>query len=122
MPFATCAVKEEGAQNDGKKPQAEECASPIAFKGPSREVDCETAGQQTDRVEDGYFEHLARSRSCQALPHVIEIGNDENREDGRLRDDEGGHTNCSTIRKTPSLRRFKGRRSDYIRCAHCSLS
>src|SRR5262245_32681654 len=109
MPFATSAVKKEGAENDRKKPQAEKCASSIAFKGSPREVDCETTGQQTDREEDRYLERLARSRSCQALPHVIEISNNENCEDGRLGDDEGGHTHRSTIRKTPSFRRFKGR-------------
>src|SRR5262249_31388357 len=104
-----------------KEPQAEECASSIAFKESSREVDREAAGQQTDREEDGCLEHVARRRSCEALPDIIEIGNDENREDGGLGEDEGGHTDCSTIRKTPSFRRFKGRGCDCIRCAHCSL-
>src|SRR5262245_6180190 len=88
VPFAARAVKKEGAQNDRERPQTQESASAILFKELSSEVDCETAGPQADREEDGDLQDLARRWSCEALPHVIEIGNDENREDGRLGDDE----------------------------------
>src|SRR5262249_19251483 len=84
--------------------------------------DCETARQQTDGVEDRCLEHVARSRSCEALSDVVEIGNDENREDGRLGDDERGHTNRPTIRETPSFGRFKGWRRDCICRAHRLLT
>src|SRR4030095_14421657 len=82
----------------------------------------ETAGQQAERVEDGDLEHLTRRRPAQALPHVIQVGHDENREDGGLRPDEGDHGDFPARREAPCCGRVKSRLDDRWReCAHESL-
>ncbi len=57
----------------------------------------QAARQQADRVEDRRFEHFARGRSGDALPHIEQIGNHENREDRRLGNDETGHRDLAAI-------------------------
>ena len=56
-----------------------------------RKVNGQAAGQQADRVEDRCLKHFSRRRSRDAFPQIKEIGDDEDREDRRLGDDETGH-------------------------------
>src|SRR4029077_13065067 len=72
----------------------------------------------TNRVEDRRLEHFAGSRSGEALAHVEEISHNENREDGRLGDNQAGHRDLAPIRKAPSLGRLSDWSSD---CAHRSI-
>ncbi len=53
VPFLARAVQKEAAKSDREQPQKQECASSAALQKFCRKVDRQTAGQQTDCVEDG---------------------------------------------------------------------
>src|SRR5579862_2983782 len=63
VPFLARAVQKEGAKSDREQPREQKCGASSAFQKLSRKVDRQTAGQQTDRIEDRRFQHFARSRS-----------------------------------------------------------
>ena len=65
------------------------------------EMNRQAAREQADRVEDRHLEHVARSRSGQALPEIEEIGHDEDREDRRLGDDEDSHADHAAVGQRP---------------------
>ena len=44
--------------------------------------------EQADRAEDGKFEHLLRRRALHVAADVIDVRDDEDREDRRLRNDQ----------------------------------
>src|SRR5580692_12864334 len=79
------------------------------------EVNRQTAGQQTNRVEDRRLEDLARCRPRHTFSQVKEICDDENRKDRRLSDDETGHRHLPTRWQTPLGRRVRKYR---CHCAH----
>src|SRR5258708_17751831 len=115
VPFLASAIEKECAQGNGEQPQQQKRRAPAAFKSSSREVNRQTTGKQTDRIEDGSLEHVPWSRSGKTLSHVKEICHDENREDGGLGDDETRHADPSAMGKLPSCRVF---REPSRECAH----
>src|SRR5262249_20762572 len=66
----------------------------------------------------GRLEHFLWSWSGETLSYIKEVGNDKNRKDRRLGNDERGHRDLAAIRQGPGLRCFRIRSCD---CAHCSL-
>src|SRR5262249_19135125 len=78
--------------------------SSVAFQNLPREVDRQTARQQTNAVEDRRFQHFAWSWPGEALPHIEQIGHNEDREDGGLSEDETRHAYLPAIWEFPSFR------------------
>src|SRR6202047_2373060 len=77
VPFLAGAKQKERTQDNGEKPQSQECSSPAALERPCCEVNRETAREQANRVEDGCLKHFAGRWSCEALPRVKQIGHYE---------------------------------------------
>src|SRR5258708_7311683 len=102
VPLLAGAIEKECAQGNGEQPQQQKRRAPAAFKNSSSEVNRQTAGKQTDRIEDGSLEHFPWSRSGKTLSQVKEIRHNENREDRRLGDDQARHADRASIRELPS--------------------
>src|SRR5258708_29039537 len=82
-------------------------------------MDGETAGQKTNAVEDGWLEHIVRSRTGEALSCIEQVGHNENRKDGRFGDDEESHSDFAAIGESPGALRGSKRS---CKCDHdCSL-
>src|SRR5580704_13021323 len=81
-------------------------------------MDGETAGQQTNAVEDGCLEHIVRSRAGEAPSRIEEVGHNENRKDGRFGDDQESHTDFPAIGESPSAL-FGSKR--WCKCTHDRL-
>src|SRR5262249_38748517 len=78
----------------------------------------DTAGQQTNTVEDRCFKNLARSGPSKALPYVEKIRHNEDRENSQLGYDQRGHGYLPAIWKAPGARYFRHRNG---KCAHSSF-
>jgi len=85
VPFLASAIEKECAKAMVSSPQQQKRRAPAAFKSSSREVNRQTTGKQTDRIEDGSLEHVPWSRSGKTLSHVKEIRHNENREESPTR-------------------------------------
>ena len=53
-----------------------------------REIYGEAAGKQADGADDRNIEHIARSRSADALSQIENVSDDKDDEDRRLRDNQ----------------------------------
>ena len=107
VPFLARAEKKDARPERMSETTSSGSPALAAFQELRREVDRDTARQQANGVEDRRFEHFARRRSGEALPHVEEIGHDENREDGRLGNDETGHGDLAAIREGSKAQVFQ---------------
>src|SRR5215469_13265665 len=106
VPLATGSEQKRSPEYDGERPKAEKRATSATLQRSAREVNRQAARQQADRKKDRRFQHFARSRPGQALSDIKEIGDDEDRKDRRLRDNETSHRHVAAIRKSPRLRYF----------------
>src|SRR5580698_2699814 len=109
VPFLRGAEEKQSAENDGEQPQEQKCAALAVLERFLREVDRQAAGEETNRVEDRCFENFAWSWAGETFSHVIKIGDDENREDGGLGDDETRHADFRAIWEFPRCGRFRKR-------------
>src|SRR5262249_24526011 len=112
LPFLLGSEHEQSAEDNREQAEREKWASAIAFESLSRGADREAAGQQTDRVEDRRLEDVAWTRTRDTLTDVKEIRDDENREDGRLRNDQRRHPDLAAIGQPPRGGHFDGRSGD----------
>src|SRR6266404_1749751 len=76
-------------------------------------MDGETAGQKTNAVEEGWLEHIVRSRAGEAPSRIEEVGHNENRKDGRFGDDEESHSDFAAIGESPGALRGSKRSCKY---------
>src|SRR5262249_18071760 len=91
VPFPPRAEQKRSPERDRRKPQRDERPARAALQRRAGKLDRETAGKQARREQDRRLQHLARRRPAEALAHVVEVGDDEDREDRRLPDDEARH-------------------------------
>jgi len=101
LPFATSFEEKDSAEKQGDEPPETEEAEICFADGSNGGVNRETAGEQTNRGEDGEMEDFARRRAGKALADVKEVGDDENGEDGGLCGDETSHADMALIGERP---------------------
>src|SRR6266849_2935935 len=102
-PFQPGAGQEHRSERDSREPPAREGTDLSAPERRHRPMDRPAAREQADGEEDGRVQHR-RSRPARALPHVEEVGDDEDDEDRRLRGDQREHADPSSRGKGPGNR------------------
>src|SRR5271156_286822 len=79
-PLAKRGRQKDRSQQDGQEPRKTKRKHPPGPQQFHGNVDCQAAGEQTDRREDRKLENIVRLRSSKALADVENIGNNEDRE------------------------------------------
>src|SRR5258705_6842394 len=91
MQLPTCPEQEVSSQSNRYQPPEVEFFPVPVPQGAQGERDGGAARQKTDAVQNRQIENLPRSWATEILSQIIQVGHDEDGEDGSFRDDQAGH-------------------------------
>src|SRR5271169_2821947 len=101
MPFAAGFEQKDGTKDEGNEPPETKCPHIRFAEGADGGVNGEAAREQADGSEDGEIEDLPRSGTGKAFADVIDVGDDEDGEDGGLCGDEASHADVALVGEGP---------------------
>src|SRR6185503_5741848 len=93
LPLPARSKKEISSQGNRHEPPDAEALGCTSSQGTQSQGNGGAARQETDAVQNRPFEDLPRSGAAEILARVIQIGHDEDGEDGALRHDQASHAN-----------------------------